>query len=254
MDGQPVCDFEVPYFLSCHGSTIKSDLADTSTDQSGPVPASGSHTVPLNLDLHGRYPISCHLGFDDLNHEALTTETSNSGTFNITNVPDNNPNIIGPSTSVAAPAATASKTTSSAPTSATTVVVNDTTVVSTMSQGEIAGLVIGVLFGVGIILGILIYLCLRKRRRNRRRKGEATSVSAEEAKGTVTGPTDFFAGEMAADEKQKSELPADTKPVMEKDGVQQPAELSTEREPEGPVEMEGNNTFLGRLRGKSLKR
>ena len=243
MDGRPVCDPEAPCFQSRCGSAIKSDLADTSTDQSGSVQPSGWHLVTLNLGLNAPYPISCHLAFDNQSHMALTTTNANSGTFNITNVADPSPQIFGLSTSIAAAAsAAATSSTTSIALAAATSNGNNTNTSGGTSAGAIAGIVIGVVVGVGIVLGALIFLCLRQRRRNRRRRGGVQ---------TATGN---FGGEMASDQKQQSELPAEPQPAVEKDGVQQPAELPAEGEPEGPVEMEGSTTFIGRLRGLSLKR
>ena len=222
----------------------------TAIDQSGSVPSSGWHLVYLNLGIDAPYPLSCHLGFDNQTHIALSTPNGTSGTFNLTNAADSDPQTFGLSTSMAATSATATSTSTGAAAAVTTVVVNST---DSTSGGTIAGIVIAVVFGVAIVLGALIFLCLRKRRIDRRRRGATTGTASEDTETRAPDAQGFFAGEMAADHKYQSELPAEPKPVVEKDGMPQPAELPTEQVSEGPLEMEGSNTFLGRLRGMSLK-
>ena len=121
------------------------------------------------------------------------------------------------------------------------------------------GIVIGAILGVGSVLGALLYLCLRKRRRDRQRRNDAktTSTIGEDKSAVISESQTFMVGEMATDPTPTAELVAATKPVLEKDGEQQRAELGTEWEGEAegtPAEMEGSGGFGGGSGRKDLRR
>lgn len=138
-------------------------------DQSGSVPPNGWHLVPLNLGLAAPYPITCHLAFDDQHHTALTTNSSNSGTFNITNVSDQNPQVYGAGDSLVAPSTASAGT---APTGTETADPNSFDSGGGLSDGDIAGIVVGTVLGLGVVVGLFVFFCLRRRRRLRHYKAE----------------------------------------------------------------------------------
>ena len=248
-------------YVNLNHPSLLLDLLTNNPAQAGSVPPSGSHLVPLNIDVKGPYPLGCHLGFDDQNHHQLVTQTANSGDFNLTNTPDNGPQVFGQSSSAAADSASALPTasTTGAPAGATTVFVSSVPqdASSGVSTGAIAGIVVGALAAVASVIGALFFLCIRKRRRDRRRIDAEDSIQEDSSRGhsrNVSESQAFMVGEMAADPKPRAELMADTQPVMEKDGEEQRVELPTKGEPEGPVEMEASLPYEGRMKGRSLKR
>ena len=228
-------------------------------DQSGSVPASGWHLVSLNLGLSTPPPIKCHFAFDDLNHKALTTPSSNSGYFNITKTPDKNPQIFGASTSAAAPttivisAAAAATATNTAPASAATSGVNnqdtnngsDSGSSGGLGAGAIAGIVIGVLLLIGLVVGLLFFFCLKKRRRTRKELGAYSNPTAAEME-HKPAVQNYGVGELDGEEQDRhKEMPADEAGfktfVAGKDAPEQRAEMAADErtDHEAPAELEG---------------
>ena len=213
--------------------------ANDGKDQSGSVPANGTHLQSLDLRLPQAYPVSCHLDFDDQDHKQISQP---SGSFIISNATDTTPQIwSGASSSASASAsASATDTTSSSGLPSLhpyTSAPDSSSSSSGISGGAIAGIVVGVILGISLVVGALIFFCLRKRRRGRQNSHTSGYLARKDMK-EHHKELDGYSG---------GELPAESKP-WEKDGVQQPAEVlgeTADKREQGPVEMEGSQSFLG---------
>ena len=168
----------------------------------------------------------------------------NSASFNITDVADTVPKIVGPSASTAAPSATPSNTN----VAGGVVVQSDSSASSSgLSAGAIAGIVISVVLGLGIVLWALWFLCLRKRRRDQAKGALGYFVNKLGTKNDdlsdPSGGQPVIIRETSTDWKQPGILPELNDNVIQK----LPAELPMDGEPYEPPELEGSGSITDRL-------